>query len=184
MRDTEFNIQNIEGDFNNIESPEKSVDSIINVVINEISGVKVSKKPTNRSFPPKTQKKIEHNMLKSQRRIVLQYKEFSSHIERAYSLAEKNIVNGKDNAMFMLNEMYCKSLDKYGIDSFEPDILDVRKHADDIVLDVIRQLKKFLYNSANVMIYKEQIERGVNVVVAHAFVECHVLENINASNQR
>ncbi len=81
--------------------------------------------------------------------------------------------------MELLNEMYCNSLDKYGIDSFEPDIEQVRQHADDIISDVIKQLRKFLYSSANVTQYKEQVEIGLNVVVAHGFVECCVLENPN-----
>ncbi|EAZ1367831.1 hypothetical protein BRQ74_23070, partial [Salmonella enterica] len=109
----------------------------------------------------------------------LQYKYYSSHIERAYSLAEQNIINGKQSALELLNGMYCNSLEKYDIDSFEPDIAKVRQHADDIISDVIKQLRKFVYSSANAIKYKEQVEIGLNVVVAHAFVECCVLENPN-----
>jgi hypothetical protein len=182
MCETQFNIKKIEGDFINVESPEINVDSIINVIIGDIAlaGVKIDR--NDRSFPSGVAKKIAHNLLKSNRRIVLQYKSYSSHIEKAYVLAEQNIINGKQTAMYLLNGMYCNSLDKYGIDSFEPDICQVRKHADDIMSDVIKQLRKFVYNSANVTRFKEQIEVGINVVVAHAFVECFVLENPNATN--
>ncbi|MGX7653741.1 ABC-three component system protein [Shewanella putrefaciens] len=179
MCETRFDIQNIEGDFYNVDSPEYNVDSIINVIIGDIASAKVKIDRTDRSFPANVAKKIDHNMLKSKRRIVLQYKSYSSHIESAYTLAEQNIVNGKQTALELLNEMYCKSLEKYGIDSFEPDIAKVREHADDIISDVIKQLRKFVYNSANVTQYKEQVEIGLNVVVAHGFVECFVLENPN-----
>lgn len=179
MYETRFDIHNIEGDFYNVEAPENNVDSIINVIIGDIASAKVNIDRSDRSFPANVAKKIEHNMLNSKRRIVLQYKSYSSHIERAYTLAEQNIINGKQSAMELLNEMYCNSLDKYEIDSFEPDIKKVRQHADDIISDVIKQLRKFVYSSANVTQYKEQVEIGLNVVVAHAFVECCVLENPN-----
>lgn len=179
MCETIFDIQNIEGDFYNIEPPENNVDSIINVIIGDIASAKVKIDPSDRSFSANVTKKIEHNMLRSKRRIVLQYKSYSSHIESAYTLAEQNIINGKQTAMELLNGMYCNSLEKYEIDSFDPDIVKVQKHADEIISDVIKQLRKFVYSSANVTQYKEQVEIGLNVVVAHGFVECRVLENPN-----
>lgn len=179
MCETRFDIQKIEGDFYNIESPETNVDSIINVIITDISTAEVKIDRSDRSFPASVTKKIKHNMLNTQRRIVLQYKSYSSHIEKAYQFAEQNIINGKQTAMELLNGMYCNSLEKYGIDSFEPDIEQIRIHADDIIIDVIKQLRKFVYNSSNVTKYKEQVEMGLNVVVAHGFVECCVLENPN-----
>ncbi len=179
MCETRFDIQNIEGDFYNVESPEKNVNSIINVIIGDISSAKVNIDRSDRSFPANVSTKIEHNMLNSNRRIVLQYKSYSAHIEKAYNLAEQNIINGKQSAMELLNQMYCNSLEKFEIDYFNADIAKVRKHADEIINDVIKQLRKFVYSSANVINYKEQVEIGLNVVVAHAFVECCVLENPN-----
>lgn len=182
MSETKIDIKKIEGDFYNIESPEINVDSIINVIISDIALADVKIDLTDRFFPAGVAKKINHNLLKSKRRIVLQYKSYSSHIEKAYSLAEQNILNGKQTAMCLLNGMYCNSLEKYDIDSFEPDIIQVRQHADDIINDVIKQLRTFVYKSANVTQFKEQVEIGINVVVAHAFVECFILENPNATN--
>lgn len=182
MCENKFEIGNIEGDFNNVISPEINVDSIINVIIGDIAQADVKIDLTDRQFPAAVAMKIDHNLLKNKRRIVLQYKSYSSHIERAYVLAEQNIINGKQTAMCFLNNMYCNSLEKYDIDSFEPDIHKIRLHADDIIDDVIKQLRKFTYNSANVIPFKEQIEIGINVVVAHAFVECFILENPNATN--
>ncbi|UNH41544.1 hypothetical protein MNY66_10845 [Moellerella wisconsensis] len=179
MCETRIDIQKIEGDFYNMAAPENNVDSIINIIIGDIASTKVKIDRSDRSFPANVTTKINHNLLNSRRRIILQYKSYSSHIERAYILAEQNIINGKQSAMELLNEMYCNSLEKHGIDSFEPDITKVRQHADEIISDVIKQLRKFVYSSANVTQYKEQVEIGINVVVAHAFVECCVLENPN-----
>lgn len=182
MRENQFNISNIEGDFFNVESPEVNVDSIINIIIGDISTADVKIDIRDRSIPAKVSNKISHNHLDKKRRIVVQYKHYSSHIEKAYSVAEQRIINGKQTAMFLLNEMYCDSLEKYDIDPFAVDISLIRQHADDIIEDVIKNLRKFLYRSANVTAYKEQVEIGINVVVAHAFVECFILENPNATN--
>lgn len=179
MCENQIIIKNVEGDFNNIKSQESNIDSIINIVIKEISMCDVEINYFDRSFPADVTKKIDHNLLRSKRRIILDYKSYSSHIEASYLLVEKNIINGKRTAMRLLNSMYCTALEKYNIDSFDPDINKVRDHADDIIEDIIKQLRKFIYNSANVCDFKEHIEVGINVVVAHAFVECYVLENPN-----
>lgn len=85
--------------------------------------------------------------------------------------------------MGMLNNMYFNALDKFDIDTFDIDMTKIKEHADEIVDNIIKQLRKFVYKSSNVnSLYKEQIEIGINVVVAHAFVECLILENPNASN--
>ncbi|RYH32938.1 hypothetical protein EV018_19110, partial [Citrobacter freundii] len=72
MYETRFDIHNIEGDFYNVEAPENNVDSIINVIIGDIASAKVNIDRSDRSFPANVAKKIEHNMLNSKRRIVLQ----------------------------------------------------------------------------------------------------------------
>ena len=176
---TNINIGTVKGDFNNIKSPEENIDSIINIIISNISQADVEIDYSNRSFPSEIQKKIDHNSLKNKRRIVLDYKSYSSVIETAYTVAEKNIVNGKRTSMRLLQNMYFSALEKNGVDAFEPEIDQIRECADEIVEDVIRQLKAFVYASANTVKFKEYIEIGINVVVAHAFVECYVLENPN-----
>ncbi|MBH0073992.1 hypothetical protein I6F48_00240 [Pseudoalteromonas sp. SWYJ118] len=182
MSGTQVNINELKGDINNIESPELKVDSIINKIISDISQVNVKIDIRDRSFPSQVIKKIEHNQLKNKRSIIQQYKVYSSHIESAYNIAEKNIINGKQSAMLILNDMYIKSLNKFNIDYYSPDMELIHNNADNIIDDVIKQLNKFLYSSANVSFSKEQMLIGINVVVAHAFVECYVLENPNDSN--
>ncbi|MCP4985659.1 MAG: hypothetical protein GY928_06185 [Colwellia sp.] len=182
MCSSQIKIQTVKGDFNTVESPEQKVDSIINMIIGDIVSISVEVDLLDRTFPSKISKKIQHNQLKRKRNIVQQYKSYSSHIENAYKIADTNIINGKQSAMILLNGMYIKSLGKYDIDPFEIDMSMVHKNADNIVENVINELKKFVYKSANVPPYKELVEVGINVVVAHAFVECLVLENPNAAD--
>lgn len=179
MTGTLVQIGEVKGDFNNAEPPESKVDSIINDIISKISHVDVTIDIRDRSFPSKVLNKIEHNQLKENRNIVLQYKSYSSHVESAYNIVEKNVVNGKQTAMLILNDMYGSALSKFNIDAWDPDMDGVKKHADDIVNDVKKQLSNFLYKSSNINFTKEQMSVGINIVIAHAFVECYVLENPN-----
>lgn len=182
MAGTYVQIGELKGDFNNAESPESNVDSIINDIISKISQVAVTVDIRDRSFPSKVSKKIKHNQLKNNRSIVLQYRSYSSHIESAYNIIEKNVVNGKQTAMLILNDMYGSALNKFNIDVWEPDMDLVKQHADEIIDDIKKQLNNFLYKSANITFTKEQMVIGINVVIAHAFVECYVLENPNDTN--
>jgi len=182
MCGNQITVQNVEGDLITVESPEINVDSIINLIINEIISISVKIDLRDRTFPSTILKKIKHNYLGRNRRIIQQYKSSSSHIEKAYATVDQNIINGKQSALQMLNEMYFNALEKYQIDPYDVDMAKIREHADDIVDNVIKQLRKFVYKSANVPPYKEQVQLGINIVVAHAFVECLILENPNATN--
>lgn len=183
MAKNELTIENVEGDVNLGKSPEENVDSIINIIIKDIVSCAVKIDRRDRTFPSKISKKIDHNNLQQKRRIIQEYKSYSSQIEKAYIIADGQVINGKEIAMGMLNNMYFNALDKFDIDTFDIDMTKIKEHADEIVDNIIKQLRKFVYKSSNVnSLYKEQIEIGINVVVAHAFVECLILENPNASN--
>lgn len=182
MCKSEVKIENVEGDVNLGKSPEENVDSIINNIIGDIVSSSVTIDRLDRTFPSEITKKINHNDLRKKRRIILEYKSYSSQIEKAYNIADKRVVNGKQTAMSMLNKMYFEALDKFDIDFFDIDMDKVRENADDIVDNIIHKLRKFVYKSSNVSVYKEQVEIGISVVVAHAFVECLVLENPNATS--
>lgn len=183
MAKNELTIENVEGDVNLGKSPEENVDSIINIIIKDIVSCAVKIDRRDRTFPSKISKKIDHNNLQQKRRIIQEYKSYSSQIEKSYIIVDEQVINGKEIAMGMLNNMYFNALDKFDIDTFDIDMTKIKEHADEIVDNIIKQLRKFVYKSSNVnSLYKEQIEIGINVVVAHAFVECLILENPNASN--
>jgi hypothetical protein len=161
----------------------QKVDSVVNSLLSELSLLPV--KPISsreRRVPSKVVKKIQHNNLVTQTVILSQYKAYSASIETAYQIVDSNIINGKDKVFLILDDLYIKALADVGIDLIlgEIDMEIIRKNADDIIRTIVEGLKKFCYESANVPSDKESVEIGVNIVVAHAFVECTVLENPNA----
>ena len=80
---------------------EWSVDSIINNIIRDIVSCHVQINRKERTFPSSVLKKIEYNNLQKKRRIVLDYKSYSSQIEKAYLTADEQVINGKDIAFFI-----------------------------------------------------------------------------------
>lgn len=182
MSGNQVSIAKVEGNVNFLPPLGHDVDSIINKIISEISTANVKFNFLDRTFPSDVAKKIAHNNLKNTRYILLQYKDYSTFIEKAYLNIDSSIVNGKQKALMILNGMYFKSLAKLGIDPYYPNIESVRDNADEIVDNIISSMREFVYNSSNVPELKENIEIGINVIVAHSFVECVVMENPNASN--
>lgn len=59
----------------------------------------------------------------------------------------------------------------------EVDIIKIRENSEYILDFIIQKLKNTVFESKNTPSYKEHIELGVNVVVAHAFIECIIMEN-------
>jgi len=179
----QVNIKEIKGDLYLTESAVRKVDSVVNSLLTEISLLSVdSLSKRKRSVPAAVIKKVNYNNLKTQRFILSQYQAFSTSIETAYKIVDENIVNGKSKIFLMLDDLYIKALSDIGIDPIfgEVDMELIRQHADDIIKKIIKGLKIFCYESSNVPSDKESVEVGVNIVVAHAFVECTVLENPNA----
>lgn len=179
----QVNIRDIYGNLYIKESAEQKVDSIVNSLLTELSLSTIAPPLSRkRNIPSKVIKKVEHNNLVTQRFILSQYQNFSTSIETAYEIIDTNIVNGKAKVFLMLDNLYMKALCKVGIDpNFDEVNMEIiRQHADDIIESIINGLKEFCYESSNVPSDKESIEIGVNVIVAHAFVECTVLENPNA----
>jgi len=180
----QVNIQEVKGNVYLTESAVQKVDSVVNFLLTEISQLPMDSLSTRkRSVPAAVIKKVNHNNLQTQQFILAQYQAFSTSIETAYKVIDANIVNGKAKVFLMLDDLYIKALFDIGINPImgEIDMMLIRQHADDIINKIIEGLKSFCYESSNVPSDKESVEVGVNVVVAHAFVECRVLENPDAS---
>ncbi len=175
-------VENVEGNFILTEEPEQRVNSVISELLTEISLKPIQYDMHSRGIPADVIVKIEHNNLNSQVAILGQYQLYSSSIESAYDNIDKTIVNGKANVLLMLKDYYFKALYDFGLNPYlgNMDIEEIRKNSDSILIKIINNLKDFCYKSANVPSHKESVEIGVNVIVAHAFVECLILENPNA----
>lgn len=165
------------------DAPEYGVSTAINELIIKLASKPFIFQKTRRSPSSETIKKINHNNIKSKKHIIKQYLDFSSNIESAYDTIDSAIPFGKQIVMQNLNDLYYAALDEVNIDYFENvvDIVLIREHSEYILDFIIQKLKNLSYESNNTPNVKEQVELGVNVVVAHAFIECIVMENPNDS---
>jgi hypothetical protein len=182
MIKNQVNIESVKGNLYLTDSSEQKVDSVVNSLLTEISLIPVDVLSTKkRSVPAAVIVKVDHNNLQSQCFILKQYQAYSASIETSYKIIDTNIINGKSKVFLMLDNLYVKALSDIGIKPFasEIDMELIRQNADDIIKKIITGLKDFCYESSNVPSDKESVEIGVNVVVAHAFVECLILENPN-----
>lgn len=178
-----ININSLSGNVNIGDVPEYQINSAINelLILLATKGsvfVRLDQQPT-----AEVVKKIRHNNLGSRSGIVRQYLEYSSKIEDAYNDVNALIPFGKDTILRSLNGFYFAALDEVGIDWLfgKIDIGKVRENSIFIIDFVISRLRNFVYESMNKPALKENVEVGINVVVAHAFIECVVMENPNSA---
>lgn len=161
------------------DSPEYEISSAINELLKSLANKPFSFKRTKRRPSSETVVKIAHNNLKSKSHIIKQYLDHSSKVEEAYGEIDSLIAFGKDTILQNLNDLYYLSLDSIEIDylTCEVDIIKIRENSEYILDFIIQKLKNTVFESKNTPSYKEHVELGVNVVVAHAFIECIIMEN-------
>jgi hypothetical protein len=173
---------NVERNAGNIiigDSPEYEISSAINVLLISLAKKPFSFRKNRRRPSSETVVKIQHNNLKSKSHVIKQYLDHSSKIEEAYFEIDSLITFGKDTILQNLNDLYYLALDAVEIDYLvcDVDIVKVQENSEFILDFIIQKLKNTVFESKNTPIYKEHIELGVNVVVAHAFIECIIMEN-------
>lgn len=173
---------NVERNAGNIiigDSPEYEISSAINELLKSLASKPFSFKKKRRRPSSETVVKIEHNNLKSKSHIIKQYLDHSSKVEEAYSEIDSLITFGKDTILQNLNDLYYLALDAVDIEylTCDVDIEKVRGSSEFILDFIIQKLKNSVFESKNTPAYKEHVELGVNVVVAHAFIECIIMEN-------
>lgn len=161
------------------DSPEYEISSAINELLKSLASKPFTFNTNRRRPSSETVAKINHNNLKSKSHIIKQYLDHSSKIEEAYSDIDSLITFGKDTIIQNLNDLYYLALDSVGIDylSCDVDIEKVRENSEFILDFIIQKLKNSAFESKNTPAFKEHVELGVNVVVAHAFIECVIMEN-------
>lgn len=175
---------NVEHNAGNIvigNSPEYEISSAINELLKSLANKPFTFKANRRCPSPETVVKIEYNNLKAKSHIIKQYLDHSSKIEEAYSEIDSMIAFGKDTILQNLNDLYYLALDSVDIEYLTCgiDIDKVRGNSEFILDFIIQKLKNTVFESKNTPAYKEHVELGVNVVVAHAFIECIIMENPN-----
>ncbi|MEQ6924273.1 hypothetical protein AAUI01_01435 [Pseudomonas mosselii] len=158
---------------------EYKVGSVINELLSILGSKRLPFQRQNRKATAEVVKKINHNRLNEKRHIVSQYLEYSSRIEEAYLEIDSMVAFGKDTILSNLNGLYVEGLNRFGIDCLcqDVDIERVRENADALIVFIIERLRDLVMDSARPPEFMEFVEIGVNVVVAHAFIECIVMEN-------
>lgn len=169
------------GNVNIGDSPEYQVSSAINELLNHLASKKLDFSPIRRKPSAETIVKIEHNNLGAKSHIIRQYLDYSSKIEEAYSEVDSLVVFGKNTILRNLYDLYFAALDEVGIEHLSKEICieKVRDHSEFILEYIIQKLRNTVFESKNTPKLTEHINLGVNVVVAHAFIECIILENPN-----
>jgi hypothetical protein len=172
-------VQNVAGNVNFGESPEYQVSSAINELLNILVDKPFEFKVMKRRPSSETIVKIAHNNLQSKSHVIKQYLDYSSKVEQAYSEINSLVTFGKDTILRSLYDLYYSALDAIEIEHIATDVntQKVRENSDFIFDFIVQKLRNVVFESNNTPAIKEHIDLGVNVVVAHAFIECVIMEN-------
>lgn len=173
------NIEHVVGNVHVGESPEYQVNSAINELLMKLASRPFIFQRLTRKPPAKTLAKIQYNKIQSKQYIIKQYLDHSAAIEADYKGIDSIIPFGEQIVLQNLNDLYCAALDNVGIDylAADVDMNAVRNNAEYILDFLIQKLRNSAYESKNTPQLKEQIDQGINVIVAHAFIECIIFEN-------
>lgn len=164
------------------DNPEFLIGSAINELLSTLSSKPRTFQSKRRRPSADTLVKIEHNNLKNRKNIVQTYQNYSLQIEESFLDIDEQIINGKTVILENLQNLYFEVLDDLEIDYFsanEIDIIKIRENSDYIIDYIILKLKNLSIDSSNCKLPQEAINIGIKVVVAHAFIECIIMENPN-----
>lgn len=161
------------------DSPEYEIDTAINELLLHLAGQPFTYTKSKRRPSSQTTKKILHNNIQSRSHIIRQYLAHSSKVEEAFNGIDSIVAFGKSIILQNLDDLYHQALDAAEIEHLtcDVDINKIREKSEFILDFIIKKLRVSAIHSKNTPILKEHIDLGVNVVVAHAFIECIVLEN-------
>lgn len=174
-----INIEHNAGNINIGDSFEYKTESAINELLKNLASRPFKHQTSFRRQPTQTIVKIKHNNLVNKTHVFRQYQEYSETIESAYIDIDSIIPFGKSTILRNLSDLYYAALDELDIDCLtsSPDIAKIKHHSNFILEYVIQKLKNSSFESSNGPSFKEHVEQGINVVVAHAFIECIIFDN-------
>ncbi len=163
-------------------NPELLIGSAINELLSTLSNKPRKFQAKRRKPSADTIVKIEYNNLKARQNIVQTYQNYSLQIEESFIDIDQQIINGKTIILENLQNLYFEVLDELEIDYICVDVIDIdkiRENSDDIIDYIILKLKNLSVESNNCNLTHEAIDIGIKVIVAHAFIECIIMENPN-----
>ncbi|CAI8971691.1 PhoU domain-containing protein [Pseudomonas chlororaphis] len=179
MSEKVINVQYVAGSLKVGDVPEYQVSSVINELLGCLASKTSSFVRRDWTASAETKNKIKYNNLHGRSRIIQQYLEHSSKIEEAYKDIDSLVPFGKDMILRNLNGFYFAALDLLSIEYVceDVDVERIRENSIFIIDFIINRLRDFVFESSNRPTVKENVELGINVVVAHAFIECVIMEN-------
>lgn len=161
-------------------NPELLIGSAINELLYTLTNKPRTFQAKRRRPSADTIIKIEYNNLKTRQNIVQTYQNYSLQIEESFIDIDHQIINGKTIILENLQNLYFEVLDELEVDYICSDTIDINKirdNSDDIIDYIILKLKNLSVESNNCNLNHEAIDIGIKVVVAHAFIECIIMEN-------
>jgi len=175
------NINNVYGPVNIYDSSEHKINAVINGLLTNLASSTFSLPLSDRKPSASTLIKINYNNLHSKKHIIKLYLDKSAVIEAAFEAIDSLIPFGKSVILQNLNNLYYEALDEHNIEYLgeKIDISLVQACGSSIIDSIILKLKKSIHESANPPDFIEQLDLGLKVIVAYAFIECVIMENPN-----
>lgn len=159
---------------------DRNIDSVINEILNVLVSSPVTDYTNTIRPTSETIEKINYNNLIKTKNIIQTYLSYSEKVEAAFAHIDKAVPFGKSTIITKLRRMYYEALDTFGIEYFgeEQDnyISSLRENADAIIESIRKKVIGLSMATQNKPQYIEQIEIGVDVIIAHAFIECTIME--------
>lgn len=130
--------------------------------------------------------KLDHNHVFKYRALVEEYGEYGQNVIKALNTVDQEKMGAEQKILKLINSYYKESigeLKKHHIaNNKSAELIEsIRLHSDQIIESVINKLVTVVNNSSNGNeLTEEDLILGAKYVVAHAFIECKVLERPSA----
>lgn len=173
------------GPLNINTNTEYKVGSIINQLLKLLAKQEtfiIGQNNTIRRPPAKTITKIKYNNLNDRKFIIAVYQKHSLLVENSINNINTLIPFGKEKILDNLNNIYLEALDYFEIDFLDDNYLpNIIENSCEIIDFIILKLKSNIIQSDCSTLFSEDIDLGVQLLVAFSFIECQILENPNDS---
>ena len=126
--------------------------------------------------------KLDHNHVFKYRALIEEYGEYGQNVIKALSTVDQEKIGAEQKILKLINSFYKEALGelkKSESDSKQtrPLIEAIRVHSDLIIGSVVEKVVEVVNKSSNGHeMAEEELILGTRYVVAHAFIECKVLE--------
>lgn len=158
--------------------------SVLGIVINGIVKLNVEtiEVEDENLVPYEVQDKIRHNDLVNYKHLIEDYGVYQNSLDRVYKAIEEYLPTVRYKIKRLINTKYKmikNQLIAAHAQSAGSEIEILRRNSDGIISSIIKYLTEELHKSSTLEegTYREDINTAIEIIVADAFVNCHILEN-------